>query len=33
MTKGAVGMLDVEGPANAEVFEVIHTPGHDAPGH
>ena len=33
MTKGAVGMLEVEGPANAEVFEVLHTPGHDAPGH
>jgi nitrite reductase (NO-forming) len=33
MTKGAVGMLEVEGPANAEVFEVIHSPGHDAPGH
>jgi nitrite reductase (NO-forming) len=33
MTKGAVGMLDVEGPANAEVFDVIQSPGHDAPGH
>jgi nitrite reductase (NO-forming) len=33
MTKGAVGMLNVEGPANTEVFEIIHTPGHDAPGH
>jgi nitrite reductase (NO-forming) len=33
MTKGAVGMLDVEGPANAEVFEVLLSPGHAAPGH
>jgi nitrite reductase (NO-forming) len=33
MTKGAVGMLEVEGPANPEVFEVIESPGHDAPGH
>jgi nitrite reductase (NO-forming) len=33
MTKGAVGMLDVEGPANAEVFDVIQSPGRDAPGH
>ncbi|MCC7369534.1 MAG: nitrite reductase, copper-containing [Chloroflexi bacterium] len=33
MTKGAVGMLDVEGTANPDVFEVLHTPGHDAPGH
>ena len=33
MTKGAVGMLHVEGQANAEVFEVIDSPGHDAAGH
>jgi nitrite reductase (NO-forming) len=32
MTKGAVGMLDVEGPANADVFEVLQSPGH-ASGH
>lgn len=33
MTKGAVGMLDVEGPANAQVFEVLNSPGNAAPGH
>ena len=33
LTKGAVGMLEVEGPANAEVFEVIQSPGHAAAGH
>jgi nitrite reductase (NO-forming) len=33
MTKGAVGMLDVEGAADPEVFQVNQTPGHAAPGH
>jgi nitrite reductase (NO-forming) len=33
MTKGAVGMLEVEGPANPEVFDVLESPGHAAPGH
>jgi nitrite reductase (NO-forming) len=33
MTKGAVGILEVEGPANAEVYEVLQSPGHDAAGH
>ena len=33
MTKGAVGMLDVEGPANNEVFQVLQSPGHASPGH
>lgn len=33
MTKGAVGILEVEGPANAEVYEVLQTPGHAAAGH
>jgi nitrite reductase (NO-forming) len=33
MTKGAVGMLDVEGTANSEVFEVLQSPGHAAAGH
>jgi nitrite reductase (NO-forming) len=33
MTKGAVGMLEVEGPANTEVFEVLESPGHETSGH
>jgi nitrite reductase (NO-forming) len=33
MTKGAVGMLDVEGEADPSVFDVNSSPGHDAPGH
>jgi nitrite reductase (NO-forming) len=33
LTKGAAGMLEVEGPANVEVFDVIESPGHAAPGH
>jgi nitrite reductase (NO-forming) len=33
MTKGAVGMLEVEGPANAEVYEVITSPGNADHGH
>ena len=33
MTKGAVGMLEVEGPANADVYEVLQSPGHANSGH
>jgi nitrite reductase (NO-forming) len=33
MTKGAVGMLEVEGAANHEVFEVLQSPGNADHGH
>jgi nitrite reductase (NO-forming) len=33
MTKGAVGMLEVEGPADPGVFQVNSSPGHAASGH
>ena len=33
MTKGAVGMLEVTGEANAEVYEVIQSPGNADHGH
>lgn len=33
MTKGAVGMLEVTGEANAEVYEVLQSPGHESHGH
>ena len=33
MTKGAVGMLEVTGEANAEVFEVLQSPGNADHGH
>jgi nitrite reductase (NO-forming) len=33
MTKGAVGVLEVEGPANAEVYDVLQSPGRADTGH
>lgn len=33
MTKGAVGMLEVEGPANPEIYDVLQSPGHADTGH
>jgi nitrite reductase (NO-forming) len=33
MTKGAVGLLQVDGVANAEIFNVVQSPGHADMGH
>ena len=33
MTKGAVGLLQVDGPANPEVFNTVSSPGHADMGH
>jgi nitrite reductase (NO-forming) len=33
MTKGAVGLLQVDGVANPEIFDVVTNPGHADMGH
>ena len=33
LTKGAAGLLQVDGPANPEVFNVLQSPGHPDMGH